>query len=354
MSLRARPALPLKWLLALTALVLLVHLLLLQGRPLALGLSPAPPQQTFIMRTIEPAPLLAPVVVAPVAPSQPALARPKKRPVMTPITPAPEVTKVAPPFAHAQEAPAMPPEADEAQPNALPAEPELAAATTPSRPPREQTMAASSFTVPGSVRLKYKVDTNKLPFSASADLLWQQTGQTYEARLTFNLFGQTRLQSSSGRVTPAGLAPIRFSDKYRSEVAAHFNREQGKVTFSANTPDVPLLAGAQDRLSILVQLAAMIAGDPVHFQPATTVTLQTIGPRDADTWLFTVGLEEALTLPGGELSALKLVRHPRREFDQKVELWLAPALGYLPARIRITEPNGDYIDQQWRATEPPP
>jgi hypothetical protein len=31
---------------------------------------------------------------------------------------------------------------------------------------------------------------------------------------------------------------------------------------------------------------------------------------------------------------------------------LAPALGYLPARIRITEANGDYVDQQWLATEP--
>ena len=161
------------------------------------------------------------------------------------------------------------------------------------------------------------------------------------------------MQTSHGQITPAGLAPIRFSDKFRSEVAAHFNREQGKVTFSANTPDVPLLTGAQDRLSVLVQLAAMIAGDPGHFPPATTLAIQTIGPRDADTWLFTVGNEEKLTLPGGELATLKLVRNPRQEFDQKVELWLAPALGYLPARIRITEPNGDFVDQQWLATDRP-
>jgi hypothetical protein len=47
------------------------------------------------------------------------------------------------------------------------------------------------------------------------------------------------------------------------------------------------------------------------------------------------------------------VRNPRREFDQRVELWLAPALGYLPARIRITEANGDYIDQKWLSSEAP-
>jgi hypothetical protein len=237
----------------------------------------------------------------------------------------------------------------EPAPAAPPAEAEPAA--TPPRP-REQTLAVGAYAVPGSVRLKYKVETNKFPYSASAELLWQQDGEGYEARLELSVFGQTRVQTSRGQVTPSGLAPIRFSDKFRSEVAAHFNREKGKVTFSANTPDVPLLAGAQDRLSVLVQLAAMLAGDPVHYPPVTTLSIQTIGPRDADTWLFTVGNEEQLSLPGGELSTVKLVRNPRQEFDQKVELWLAPALGYLPARIRITEPNGDFIDQKWSSTEP--
>jgi hypothetical protein len=148
------------------------------------------------------------------------------------------------------------------------------------------------------------------------------------------------------------LAPIRFSDKYRSEVAAHFNREVGKVTFSANTPDVLLMVGAQDRLSILIQLAAMISGAPGHYPANTVIATQTVGPRDAAIWLFTVGSEETLTLPGGVQATLKLVRNPRQEFDQKVELWLAPALGYLPARIRIAEQNGDFVDQKWLATEP--
>jgi hypothetical protein len=171
--------------------------------------------------------------------------------------------------------------------------------------------------------------------------------------LSFGAFGLNRVQTSRGEVTDDGLAPVRFSDKYRSEVAAHFVRDKGKVSFSANTPDAPLLAGAQDRLSVVVQLAAMFAGDPDRFPPASTITLQIVGPRDADTWLFTVEDDETLSLPGGQQPTRKLVRNPRREFDQKVELWLAPALGYLPARIRITEANGDYIDQKWLNSEPP-
>ena len=55
----------------------------------------------------------------------------------------------------------------------------------------------------------------------------------------------------------------------------------------------------------------------------------------------------------GSLDTLKLTRAPRREYDQKVEIWLAPALSYLPSRIRITQTSGDFIDQQWRATAGP-
>ena len=216
---------------------------------------------------------------------------------------------------------------------------------------REYAALASADRLPGSVLMKYQVETNKFPYKLNAELLWQQDGKNYEARLAIGLLGQNRVQTSRGQIGSQGLEPIRFSDKYRSEVAAHFVREKGKVTFSANTPDVPLLAGAQDRLSVMIELAAMIASAPKQYPPATTITIQTIGPRDADTWLFTVGETETLSLPNGAQATLKLVRNPRQEFDQKVELWLAPALDYLPARIRITEPNGDFIDQKWLSTD---
>lgn len=205
--------------------------------------------------------------------------------------------------------------------------------------------------LPGSALVKYKVEANRFPFGANGELLWQQDGQAYKARLSFSAFGQTRMQTSQGQITPEGLAPIRFADKYRSEVAAHFNREQGQVTFSANTPNAPLLAGAQDRLSVILQLAALIAEKPGQFTPATTVTIQVVGARDADTWLFTVGEEETLSLAGGEQRALKLVRNPRLAFDQKVELWLGTQLDYLPVRLKITEANGDFIDQKWLSIE---
>ena len=231
---------------------------------------------------------------------------------------------------------------------------DVALADAPPAPAPEPTAPPlSAATLPGSALLRYEVASNKLPFTVNGSFNWQQDGSAYEAQLSYSAFGFSRSQTSRGAVSATGLAPERFADKIRNEVAAHFNYVAHKVTFSANTPDVALLPGAQDRLSVLVQLGAQIAAAPERYPEGTTLSFQTIGPRDAANWLFTVQGQETLTLPGGEMPTLKLVRNPRQDYDQKVELWLAPTLGYLPARIRITEQNGDAIDQKWLATELP-
>ncbi len=216
--------------------------------------------------------------------------------------------------------------------------------------------ANTAYTVPGSTRLKYNVIATKdsLSFSARGELLWLQDGSTYEARLEIGAFLLgARVQTSTGRLTAAGLEPKRFSDKFRSEVAAHFERDKGFVTFSANTPQVALVAGMQDQLSVVMQLSAMIAAAPAQYPSGTLIQFDTVGPRSSEKWMLTVGEEEKLSLPGGELQALKLYRKPRSDYDQTLEVWLAPRLNYLPARIKITEKNGDYADQVWRSTEAP-
>jgi hypothetical protein len=344
----AAPFLRLKVLALLGVAVLLVHLTLLQAPTLSLGLSQPEASQAFTTRAIA------------TLPAKPPPALPTTPPRPAPAPPAPATTgassEAAPTTAPVQEVASPIPSPPASAVESPAQEPDLAAVqplAAPQRAPDRLTQMHANASLPGSALLKYKGETNRFPYSFNAELAWQQNGATYSARLALNVLGQVRTQTSQGLITPQGLAPLRFSDKYRSELAAHFDRDKGKVTFSANTPDAGLLAGAQDRLSILVQLGAMIAGLPGHYPSATTIAMQTIGPRDADTWLFSVGGHETLALPGGEQATLKLVRNPRQEFDQKVELWLAPALGYLPARIRITEANGDFIDQQWLATELP-
>jgi hypothetical protein len=216
--------------------------------------------------------------------------------------------------------------------------------------------SSAALSIPGSVRLKYAMTgrSRNMDYSAFAELEWIQDGQSYNARMLVSaLFLGSRSMSSHGSITADGLVPTRFLDKSRSERAAHFDPEKGRITFSANTPDQPWRAGVQDRVSVFVQLGSLLAGDPGKYPVGTTVNLYTAGPRDADSWSFEVEKEETLSLPAGEMATFKLTRKPQREYDQRVEIWYAPSLDWLPVRNRITQQNGDFVDQQLRATEKP-
>ncbi|MGH8821430.1 MAG: DUF3108 domain-containing protein, partial [Rhodoferax sp.] len=219
-------------------------------------------------------------------------------------------------------------------------------------------LATLALKIPASVRLRYDVraEGRGLTVDALSELTWRHDDHSYNARLdlTLPLVGM-RTQTSVGRITPVGLAPTWFSDKAKHELVAHFDRAPGgvagKIIFSANTPEVPLMAGAQDQLSAFLQLGAMLAGAPGKYPSGTRISLQIVGPREAEVWLFTVGAMQQLLLPYGRLDAVKLTRGPRRESDSKVEMWLAPSMGYLPVRIRLTQANGDQFDQRLRAID---
>jgi hypothetical protein len=212
------------------------------------------------------------------------------------------------------------------------------------------------YRFPGSTRLKYDVSglVKGFRYYVSGELLWLQDGKTYDARLEIShfLLG-SRVQTSKGALTPQGLEPLRFGDKVRSEVAAHFQRGKGLVTFSANTPEAPLMPLAQDQLSIFVQLAAMWGANAGRFAPGLQLPFQAVGPRTSENWTFLVGAPERLKIDGREFPATRLIRERSGDFDTRVELWLAPALDYLPARIRLTQSNGDEVDMLWSRTEKP-
>jgi hypothetical protein len=374
------------------AVVLLGHLVLLQTLPEAI----APPDRfetrTFTTRTIviaPPAPKAVEAVPAepvPVAVAKPQpsrkVAKPKPRSAPAPIdsseTTAMQAT--APPDPQPAdpstvEAPAMPDSAaqapappasapDAAQQAALPQTPASGAVVGPTDASTAPQTTASALTlaIPGSTRLLYKLtgergERKKFPYYADGELLWRQDGQSYEARLEGSLlFVGALLWTSSGKITERGLAPQRYADRRqssKSEVAAHFEREKGQVSFSANTPAAPLVNDMQDRLSVMLQVAAMIAGDPTKFPANTTFTLPVVGPRNAAEWTFTVQAEETINLPSGPMSAIKVTRNPRKQFDQTIEVWLAPGMAYMPVRIRLTEANADFVDMQFSSAGKP-
>jgi hypothetical protein len=330
----------------LTGIVLAVHVVLLQ--PEGEKVVPPPPAP-FHTRTIAP-PQPSP---SPTAATEPA------------ASPAPAPARVAPPpAARPRPAVAQAPEpapAPEAAPSAAapvaPVAPVTPAAPAPAEAPNRRAAQAAPAVVVSvlpSVRLHYDVQAQYRGFTLGgrAELTWRHDGHAYEARLEASALGRpSRVQRSVGRVTAQGLAPDYFSDKSRSEKATHFDREKNRLVFSNNRPDAPLAEGMQDRLSVVLQLASLAAGSPDRHVAGSTITVPTAGTGDAENWIFSVEGEEDLRLPGGDVRALKLQRLPRKEYDQKVELWLAPRMDYAPVRLRLTNPNGDTVDQRWSSTD---
>ena len=342
---RAQPPDPLqlqrKHALMLVCGVLLLHLWLLAGSPLWFSSDSDQQLQThaFVTRQIQ--------IAAPRAPHVP--------------TPAPATTSPKPsaetsdPAAAAHTPAAQPLKFDDlgndlTAPVSLPARTASGVDLPPYKTSAgaEGPTPASAFKAPDSALLKYQVQGKAKGFDywASAELLWTQNGTDYEARLEVSAFLLgSRVQVSKGQLGAEGLMPIRFGDKTRSELAAHFQRDKGIISFSANSPDAPLLKGAQDRLSVVLQISSLLAADPTRYPLGTMLSFQTVSQREAEIWHFLVEKEETLQLPFGEARTVKLNRKPRRDFDQQIELWFAPDLGYLPVRLRITNANGDIVDQ---------
>ena len=346
-SLYASP--PRRVLVLLAVLVLVAHTLVLTSVPARFGPQRPPSSDAtpaFVTRSIPP-----PKPAEPPPAAKPETA-PKPKPVRTKPAEDPEdaepvrVPKPRP----ADYVPDAPSPADLLAEAAARSE---AAASAPEAAPAGPAEApAPAVALPASMALDYKMTGNAkgMNYYANAELRWQNTGDTYDASMRVSaLFLGSRSMASTGQLSPEGLAPKRFSDKSRTEVAAHFEPEKNQISFSANTPTLPWVKGAQDRVSVFMQLAGMLAGNPAAFPIGSTISIYTVGPRDADTWTFLVEAEEKLVLPFGEVATVKLTRQPRREFDQKVEIWYAPSLGYLPVRNKITQSNGDFIDQQLSA-----
>jgi hypothetical protein len=290
-----------------------------------------------------------PTQAAPAAP-RPATAAP----AVAAIEPAPEpAIEVAP--APGLETP-LATAALEPEPEAQPATPQQVVQTTPSASAGsdEPTSAPSTAEpalppsdLPPSVSLPYEVtgEARGYAYRASGQLDWRLEGQRYEARMELSmLFLGSRVQTSRGGVGPEGLRPERFADRRSSERAAHFDREGGRIRFSNNAPSAPLLPGAQDRLSLFLQLAGLLRAR--NFQEGESITFQVAGIGDAEPWRFDVGPLETLALPAGTLQARRLSRTPRKPHDSTVEVWLAPSLDHLPVRLRVAQANGDFADQR--------
>ncbi|GAB2807794.1 hypothetical protein GCM10027276_05540 [Comamonas piscis] len=208
--------------------------------------------------------------------------------------------------------------------------------------------------LPPSAQLQFqaKGSAKGFQYSAKAQLTFKTDGQRYQAEQQVSAFLMgSRSQTSSGQITPYGLAPERFVDKARKERSAELDTAGSRIRYSDGDEPQAISAGVQDRLSIFLQLSSMVSANPERYVPGSTVAINVTSARSTEVWTFVVDGPETLDLPAGPTPTLRLTRQPRKGQDQSAHLWLAPAMQYLPVRIRLSQSNGDFADLQLQAAK---
>lgn len=222
----------------------------------------------------------------------------------------------------------------------------------PAEPPRGEPLPA-----PPSGHWRFLVhygDYSEGRQLASIDYRIALDGARYELRsegraegLTALLYSGVLSQSSSGRLTPEGLAPERYAEQRgrKPERWAQRDPASGRATFSGGeTADAP--AGVQDRLSVLVQLGLVARARPQGFAPGAVVEIPELTLRDVERARYRIHGDETLQTATGPIRALRIERiAPRREGDPRIEVWLGYDRGMLPVRIRLTDVGGRVLDQ---------
>lgn len=362
------PTAPPRQLVTATLVVVAIHALLLLGLP-QLGRMTRAGQDagTFVTRLI--APPSADAVPAPIAAAPPpqvtAPPRPRPPPTRTEAqAPAVDSGAATPPPEPAQAA-----NASETPGRAAPAVSQLGprpagaafggqSAPVPIEPPTTAQVAATALEfapqsgdapvrVPRAAELSYRAvgRIGEQDFELPTTLHWRQDGHLYEIRWTLyspRIGEQTRY--AVGLLSPHGLVPIRAELRTPDIKDMRFDYARQRVSLGAIDAEAAVAAGTQDRLGVLIQLGALLAGDPDRYPAGRAIELPAVHPTGTGRWRFVVEADEALpALKGRSLPTVRLVHAAQDAGDARIELWLGRTLDYLPVRVRITEANGDAV-----------
>ena len=235
----------------------------------------------------------------------------------------------------------------------------IASAATPPAAEAAPAPAPQKFSLPPSADLHYRIRAQQSGFSidGTGEVQWQSGGGkfsvTSESRAS--LFGKVLEAKSVGEVDRFGLAPVSFNNKrFRKDATVTtFDRQQKAISFSASTVTYPIKGGEQDRNSVMWQLISVARGAEGRFKAGSEWHFFVAGPRDAEPWTFRVGKTEQIRTPMGEIRTVHVVRAPPPDAKgQHLDIWLAPALEWYPARVRFTDPDGEYIEQTLESIAP--
>lgn len=196
-----------------------------------------------------------------------------------------------------------------------------------------------------------RTDANGTRWSGDALLSWTLTPTAYKIRVEAGItvvFAHVNLLTvtSEGTVGDEGFMPALMTEKRRgrSVTATHFNRKDGRLSFSASEATYPLVWGTQDKASLPLQLTAIARGDPQ--QLSGNIDILVGEDRDASVFSFVVLGQEQIDTRMGKIATWHLARPPKPgSYNSRLDLWLAPDYGWMPVQIRNLEASGAVTTQ---------
>ncbi|MBI5278174.1 MAG: DUF3108 domain-containing protein [Burkholderiales bacterium] len=323
----------------LAAGVLLAHLVALDqvagGLQHGSVLKPtATPMFTRLLKPEEPPPVAAPPQPPP-KPPPPRRARMKPLPEVAMPAPLPDplpersVPETVTPTVVAQEPP--PP----------------VAAPEPVASPPDAAASAALANWPVDTRVSYRLTGNyRGELFGDARVQWQRDGASYQVRLDADIPPfVTVLITSQGEVTDQGLAPRAYEEAWAGRRRGARFGERALQLEGGKTAPRP--EGMQDTASQFVELSYRFATGRAVLEVGKTVSFWMARPGAVDLWTYDIVEREVLQTPQlGAVEAFRLkprpIANPRGKIT--VEMWFAPALQYMPVRIRLNAAEDNFID----------
>ncbi len=362
-----------KLLWAIVAVVLLGHALLTRGVMTHL-LHASGDDATSIERMeaelVADMKLTAPPVVAPLpvpvelpsqpteAPAPPASAASKPdKPPKPPKTPKkPATPPSAPTLA---EVPASAPEPEASAPTQLAAASQPAGDLPPPPPKPPEAASSPTFEWPKATRVTFKMEGYlRGPIYGSALVEWIRQDNKYQVHVdayagpSFAPLASQRW-TSEGVITPKGLVPTRFESVNKLLIKSATPKV---VTFEDKELVMPdgsrleRLPGVQDAGSHYIQMAYQFMLDASGLQVGKTVEMPVVDTRKQRQLVYDIDSIETLSTPLGQIETYKLrPRVPAKNSkgeDVLAEIWIAPALQYLPIRMLLRIGDQNFFDMQ--------
>lgn len=153
-------------------------------------------------------------------------------------------------------------------------------------------------------------------------------------------------QDSRGKFTAESLVPAEYVERTqrRPVKTTRFDWQSRTVSFTTVDTTKPTQPMMQDRLSMLLQLSLRMRLQPAD---AESIDIPVAGVRDTSIYRFALREKEATELPAGRFRTIRLERPLDKEND-RVEVWLAPELCWLPVKLRFTDDRGLVVENELR------